>query len=556
MTGRERVVYALLLGLTLASMLGFLGWWALPDHVATNFTDSAHWLDLTLFVTLTFVFGHRVFMDCLTWVVVWAVRPRVEPPAPPDNLRVAFITTFVPSSEPVAMLRDNLPAMVAADYPHDTWLLDEGASPEAQAVCEELGVRYFTRSGIREYNVVAGPFTRRTKGGNHNAWYHAHGLDYDVVAQIDTDFLPRRDFLTRTLGWFRDPRVGFVGTPQIYGNTDESFVARGAAQQLFAFYGPIMRGLADRGHANMIGANHIVRVAALHDVGLYAGHLTEDLLTGMRLHAAGWESRYVPEPLAVGEGPWTWEAFFAQQMRWAFGCMDILRSHSFPLFGRMKRAQASLYLALQQHYFGGIATALGVVLLLLYFGLGLVPANVGLLEMLGWATPFVLLRLALTRWIQRLNCVRETERGWLLAGRYSAAVTWPVYFLAAVGVARQKRLVFRVTPKGESSKRRTPSAIYLPHLVIGLALTAALASVPWTGRAAAPMLFWASCSAALMLSFVVLVRVGDWRSGRDTPADSARDTPTDAARDTSTDVDLTNRDRDAVPSASATTTAG
>ena len=42
MSGRERVVYALLLGLTLASMLGFLGWWVLPDHVATNFTNSVH----------------------------------------------------------------------------------------------------------------------------------------------------------------------------------------------------------------------------------------------------------------------------------------------------------------------------------------------------------------------------------------------------------------------------------------------------------------------------------------------------------------------------------
>ena len=89
--------------------------------------------------------------------------------------------------------------------------------------------------------------------------------------------------------------MGFVGTPQVYGNQRQSFVARGAAQQLFMFYGSIMRGLAGRGSANMIGANHVVRVRALREVKFYAGHLTEDLLTGMRMHARGLE-----EPVRAG----------------------------------------------------------------------------------------------------------------------------------------------------------------------------------------------------------------------------------------------------------------
>jgi cellulose synthase (UDP-forming) len=515
-TRGQRAAYVALLLATVASLLTFLLWWGRPEHVPSNFAGWAHVFDVALFVVLTMVFGHRVFMDCLTWAVVWFVQPRQQAPEPPAGLRVAFITTFVPSSEPIDMLRENLPAILAVDYPHDTWLLDEGNSTEARDVCSELGVRYFTRNGERRYNLVAGPFTRRTKGGNHNAWYDTFGDDYDVVAQIDTDFAPRHDFLTATLGWFTDPRVGFVGTPQIYGNTDASFVAKGAAQQLYTFYGPILRGLAARGHATMIGANHVVRVAALRDVGLYAGHLTEDLLTGMRLHAAGWESRYVAEPLAVGEGPWTWEAYFTQQMRWAFGCMDILRTHTRALIRRMPPMQASFYLALQQHYFGGIATAAGVLLLMAYFVAGLVPAAVGLVEMLAWATPFVVMRLVLHRWTQRLNAVPSREHGWLLAGRYSAGVTWPVYFLAAIGVVRQKRLGFRVTPKGEAAQPRTPIRVYLPHLVVGLALTAGLASVPWTGRTAIPMIFWAGSTALLLLSFVVLIWHADHAAARPT----------------------------------------
>ena len=155
-------------------------------------------------------------------------------------------------SEGLDLLTKTLPAILAVEYAHDTWLLDEGNDPGARALAEQLGVNYFTRKDVREYNLVAGPYTRKTKGGNHNAWYDSHGHTYDVVAQIDTDFPPRRDFLIQTPGYFADPKVAWVGTPQIYGNTD-SFVARGAAEQQFLFYGPVLRGLAGRRWAQHAG---------------------------------------------------------------------------------------------------------------------------------------------------------------------------------------------------------------------------------------------------------------------------------------------------------------
>ncbi len=74
--------------------------------------------------------------------------------------------------------------------------------------------------------------------------------------------------LTRTLGHFRDPYVAFVGTPQIYGNMG-NLIARGAAQQTYMFYGPILRALSSWRMTLLIGANHIVRVAALREVGWY-----------------------------------------------------------------------------------------------------------------------------------------------------------------------------------------------------------------------------------------------------------------------------------------------
>ena len=78
------------------------------------------------------------------WMLLPAMgRPPVRPA--PDGIRVAVVSTCVPSVGPVEMLASSLRAMVAIDYPHDTWLLDEGDDPAVRALCAELGVKHFTR---------------------------------------------------------------------------------------------------------------------------------------------------------------------------------------------------------------------------------------------------------------------------------------------------------------------------------------------------------------------------------------------------------------------------
>lgn len=503
MTRFQRGSYRVLMTVGVASMIVFYGWWLQPEHFPQNYTGWWHIVDVVIFLLLTAVVSHRVFMDVYSWVVVRKVQRREPAPTPEPGLRVAFITTFVPGSEGLDLLMRTLPAMASAEYPHDTWLLDEGDSEEARELCESLGVRYFTRHGLREYNLVAGPFTARTKGGNHNAWYDRYGHGYDIVAQIDTDFIPRPDFLTQTLGYFRQPEIGWVGTPQIYGNMS-SRIARGAAQQQYAFYGPVLRGLGGRSMANMIGANHIVRVAALNDIRFYAGHLTEDLLTGMRLHAQGWKSVYVPEPLAVGEGPETWKAYFNQQMRWAHGCMDILRWHTPTLTKTMSKAQAALYISLQQGYFSGVAGLLGIILLVGYFFAGIQISRIPLIGLIEWGAAFYLMRLIISFWMQQFNVRPKEERGLMLAGRVLAVAVWPIYLLAFFGVLRQRHLVFKVTPKGGTTQRSAaPLRLFRPHLVLAL-VSAACVIIGFTEKDPSPILMlWAAANAVLLGAFVL-----------------------------------------------------
>lgn len=469
MTRRERLVYWLLMLAGVTSLLVFYGWWFMPTHIPTNFSGPWRGLDLLIYAILTLVLSHRIFMDVYVWVVARKIKPIVAAPEPEPGLKVAFITTFVPGVEGIDLLIRTLPAMLDVDYPHEVWLLDEGDDPDARALAASLGVRYFTRHGRREYNLPAGPFTKKTKGGNHNAWYDSHGHTYDIVAQIDTDFIPRRDFLTATLGHFRNPRMGWVVTPQIYGNADDNFVARGAAEQQYTFYGPVLRGLAGRHLANMLGANHIVRVAALQDIGLYAGHLTEDLLTGMRLHSRGWESEYVPLPLAIGEGPDNWRAYFNQQTRWAYGCMHILKTHTRDLLKTMRLPHRLLYLSIQQGYFSGLAGALGTLLLALYFLGGIEISKLTITGLLIWATPLFVVRQIIRIWLQRYSVRPDVEGGVRIAGGLIGIAVWPVYFVALVRVIRQQPLRFKVTPKGAVSKRAGGvRQLFRPHLAIAL----------------------------------------------------------------------------------------
>ena len=374
---RQRLAYGLLLTIGLTFAVRFAVFWFSPARLPRAFGGSLDAGDVALFAGLTFVVWHRQAMDILGWLICGRVEAHREPPSPEKGLRVAFITTFVPASESIDMLETTLKGMLAADYPHDTWVLDEGNDPTVRRLCEFLGVNHFTRHGIKEYHQERGIFLTKSKAGNHNAWHVQHARKYDVVAQIDSDFKVRKDFLTRTLGHFRNPRVAFVGTPQIYGNVG-NWIARGAAQQTYLFYGPIMRALSRRRMALLIGANHIVRVAALRDVGWYQGHLTEDLATGMRLHAARWESVYVSEPLAVGEGPTTWTAYFNQQYRWAFGCMNIFFSHVPRINYKMRWRHGLFYFLLEQFYFSGLSMVTAIALLTAYYLFGWTPARIQL----------------------------------------------------------------------------------------------------------------------------------------------------------------------------------
>ncbi len=517
MSRHEWIIYALLMIVGVGLTLIFGIWWFWPSHIPRNFGGWLHGLDIIAFGLLSYVVWYQITYELFSWYLT-AFMKRPERSAPPANgLRVAFLTAFVPGKEPYDVLKRTLEAMVAVDYPHDTWLLDEGDDPETKKICKHYGVIHYSRRGIAKYNASEGKYKTKTKAGNYNSWFDQHSRKYDIVAQHDVDFIPNKNFLTRTLGYFSDPDIAFVGTPQIYANKEESWIARGAAEQAYGFYGPMQKGLYGHNMPLFIGANHVVRVAAHDDIEGYSGHIVEDHLTGMKFYARRWKSVYLPEILAVGEGPATWDSYFSQQMRWAYGLIDILFSHSPSIFKKMRTGHSINYFLLQQYYFYGLAQVIGIILMSFYFIFGFQSTSMSLLPLIALYVPMVLSQLIIFFWLQRFNIDPKEERGFLWRGRLLSLAAWPIYFLAFVGVLAGKRLTYAVTPKGKEQNFETRLSLFIPHFVLGTVTALDIVISIFSRHRAPQILFWAIINTVAMYFFFfgpILQRIYAYISNR------------------------------------------
>lgn len=231
--------------------------WTERDHPAYDFLPA---LDVVMLVSIGLIEFFRC-MNVLSNAHATIVARDPIPVVPETGTRVAFLTSFVPGKEPLEMVTKTLEAAVKIRHRGvmHVWLLDEGDDADVKAVCERLGVRHFSRKGIAKWNTDKGPHRAKTKHGNYNAWLDAHGDGYDYFASVDTDHIPLPNYLERMLGFFRDPDVGFVIGPQVYGNYDD-FVTKAAESQQFLFHALIQRAGNAYGSPMFVGTSNAVRI--------------------------------------------------------------------------------------------------------------------------------------------------------------------------------------------------------------------------------------------------------------------------------------------------------
>jgi cellulose synthase (UDP-forming) len=104
---------------------------------------------------------------------------------------------------------------------------------------------------------------RHAKAGNlNNALLQTQG---ELILILDADQVPQPTILDRTLGYFRDPRMAFVQTPQPFYNIPPGDPFGSAAP---LFYGPIQQGKDGWNAAFFCGSNAVLRREALMQVGI------------------------------------------------------------------------------------------------------------------------------------------------------------------------------------------------------------------------------------------------------------------------------------------------
>jgi cellulose synthase (UDP-forming) len=323
------------------------------------------------------------------------------------TLHVDMLTTFFPG-EPYKMLENTLKALVAVKYPHTTYLCDEGDDAYAKKLCAELGVVHVTRKTHEN-----------AKAGNiNNALKQATG---EICVILDPDHAPYPDFLDHVLHHFDNPDIGYVQVVQAYGNQKESFIAQGAAEQTYTFYGPYMQAMGEYGTAQAIGANCTFRRAALDSIGGHAPGLTEDMHTSMLLHAKGWKSVYEPVILSRGQVPSSISAYYKQQIKWSRGTFDLWFNLYPKLFSKFTWRQKLHYGLLPVYYLFGLIGVIDFIVPAYSLFTGEYPWLMEPKLFFAYFTPFLLLNLIYRYFAQGwLNHQEEKGPfdGWDIKGWY------------------------------------------------------------------------------------------------------------------------------------------
>ncbi|HSP13760.1 MAG TPA: glycosyltransferase [Thermoanaerobaculia bacterium] len=403
----ERWVLAVLLFLGLQSIAWFGQWWFRLEHVN----------NVSLFILLSLATWYGISRLLVGWYNAFHIEQPDAIEAPP-GLRVAIFTTSSPG-EPYEMFVRTLAAARAVRYPHTTYLLDDTRDPRFAELAREMSAVHLEIVG--EPGAKAGKINRALQM-----------TDEEFILVLDPDHIPFHEFFDRVLGYFGDEKVGFVQVAQAYYNAPQSFVARAAAEQTFAFYGPTMQGMHGTGTAVAIGANCTFRRKALESIGGHGIGLAEDLVTSIRLHAAGWKSCYVPEIVSRGLVPADLDSFLRQQLKWSRGVHDVLFREYPRAFRRLTAHQKISYLMIGSYYIVGLTTLIYLSIPLIYLWFGAQPAVILLGEYLEHGLPIGLLGAIVYRFVQRWLCDPAREHGWHWRGTLLKIGSWNVYLRGLV----------------------------------------------------------------------------------------------------------------------------
>ena len=371
------------------------------------------------------------------------------------------VDVLIPTyDEPAFILRRTVIGCQAMEYePKTVYLLDDTRRPEIKALAEELGCEYMTR-----------PDNRHAKAGNLN-----HAIPQtsgELLVLFDADFVPTKNFLTRTVGFFQDPNVALVQTPQSFYNPDPIARNLGLEDVLTpeeeVFYRQIQRVRDGAGAVVCAGTSFVVRRSALEAIGGFVTEaVSEDFFTGIQLAARGYRLVYLNEKLSAGLAAENIAAHALQRVRWEQGTLQsfFIKSNPITIPG-LTPVQRLAYAEGLLHWFSSIARVGFLVMPLAYAFLGVIPLRATESQIMYFFVPFYLVQLSVFSWLN------YRSRSALLSDVYSLVLAFPLALTVFQVMLRPFSRGFKVTPKGTASDRYQFNWMLAWPLIIVFALTA------------------------------------------------------------------------------------
>ena len=412
--------------------------------------------------------------------LTWSVRPSRRPPLLATPSVDIYVATY---NEPIDVLRPTLLACLALDYPNaSVWLLDDGRRAAVRELAKRLGVNYLSR-----------PDNEHAKAGNINAALPR--TSGELVLVLDADHVPQPDLLKAVVGYFEQPQLAWVQTPHEFYNRDSVQHLRAGDHEQALFYRVIQPGKDHWGSAFWCGSAAVIRREALLRIGGIATEtITEDFHTSLKLHAAGWTSRYHAEPLCYGIAPHNLDQYLLQRDRWARGNLRSFRTREnvFTLRGLAPRQRLS-YLASLSEISSGWRQVTLIAVLAATLVSGRLPLAASAWELLAFFVPWVALSIVAVRVLAR-GQLRLTD-----ASRYEL-FSLPAMLRAPFALLGSERASFKVTPKRGIDRGRAswvhanpPLAVLFLGLLAAAAYRGGVEAALWDGPAlvaatAAPVL--------------------------------------------------------------------
>ncbi len=363
----------------------------------------------------------------LTWLT-WDVRSRHVPKevGGPGRSVDVYVCTY---DEPAHVLEATLAGCALLSRPHTTYVLDDGRREEIGALATQWGAIWMTR-----------PDNAHAKAGNIN---HALPLTHgELVFVLDADHVPLPDALDTLVSCFEDRKVALVQSPHDFSNHDSIQHYDLGRHEQSLFFSVVCPGKDRHNAAFWCGSGALIRRDALLGIGGVATEtIAEDFHTTIKLHRAGWRSRYEPRTVVQGRAPHDLAAYLLQRDRWARGNLAVFRTPESPLRARgLTFAQRLSYLASLTSYFAGPVRLLLLGTLTAVLWTGALPLHISAIALgVLWAPATLLSIFAGTALCRGLQGAGETS--------HFELCTAEIFTRALRCVVRPGRTTFRVTPK-------------------------------------------------------------------------------------------------------------